>query len=348
MRRVSLVAASSMAWSLAVVALNGGGALSCASAWCRAAISRRCCESSLSWGGRVWRASCAGSTNEGSPSRLAAPSSLGASSCHAGDSEIKSFITQYFGGGSWEDGKEVASDWGVPIFRIAFSKDMWVLRAAVGNMILARAFSLSFIQFSNMMCHICWKAEKLALGETGSDYVLHPLEAELLGIVMAMNLIGGDDSKFAWATRSSLFDEDSSLSVAHVLMFCMLTALANPRTREQCLEGDPFLAACFYGAYFLGAVLVMSPEDLVTLAVVGDYNAYRPVVAFMKRMQDGLGQRFIPNVMALLWKAYHEDGWTVRVRVETLRPVPLTWSVSGVTTSASTPSPRRLPSDCTP
>ena len=108
------------------------------------------------------------------------------------------------------------------------------------------------------------------------------------------------------------------------------------------------MAACFYGAYFIGAVLVMSPEDLVTLAVIGDPDAYRPVVDFMRKMQDGLGPRFIPRVMALLWKAYHEEGWTVRVGVETLRPVPLTWSVSGATTSASTPSPRRLPSDSTP
>ena len=38
MRRAPLVAASSLAWVLAVVALNGG-ALSRASAWCSAAIS---------------------------------------------------------------------------------------------------------------------------------------------------------------------------------------------------------------------------------------------------------------------------------------------------------------------
>ena len=46
-------------------------------------------------------------------------------------------------------------------------------------MVLQRAFSLSFIQFSKMMCRICWKAENLALGKTDSEFVLHPLETEL-------------------------------------------------------------------------------------------------------------------------------------------------------------------------
>jgi len=46
------------------------------------------------------------------------------------------------------------------------------------------------------------------------------------------------------------------------------------------------------------------------------------IVDFYNKMKEGLGPRFIPGVMALLWKAYNEPGWTVRVRVETLRPVP--------------------------
>ena len=38
------------------------------------------------------------------------------------------------------------------------------------------------------------------------------------------------------------------------------------------------------------------------------FRPSRPVVDFMNRMQEGLGQRFIPRVMALLWKACVVDG----------------------------------------